>query len=101
MDEREVRGGSVDTDPGLQQANALLPVQLVPTRRGGFKAKYGGFTFNMETSKGSRRHWHCDVRGCKSRLTTGRVRRGSRSVQAYGAQRRRSPTGGRRKETTA
>uniref|UniRef100_A0A224Y6M4 Protein containing FLYWCH domain n=1 Tax=Rhipicephalus zambeziensis TaxID=60191 RepID=A0A224Y6M4_9ACAR len=70
MDARKVRGGSGDTDPGLQQANALLPVQLVPTPRGGFKAKYGGFTFNMETSKGSRRHWHCNVRGCKSRLTT-------------------------------
>ncbi|XP_049272563.1 uncharacterized protein LOC119397592 [Rhipicephalus sanguineus] len=70
MDEREVPSGSGDLDPRLQQANAFLPVQLVPSRRGGFKAKYGGFMFNMETSRGSRRHWHCEVRGCKSRLTT-------------------------------
>ncbi|KAH7947305.1 uncharacterized protein LOC119396556 [Rhipicephalus sanguineus] len=70
MDEREVPSGSGDPDPGLQQANALLLVQIVPSKRGGSKAKHGGFTFNMETSKGSRRHWHCEVRGCKSRLTT-------------------------------
>lgn len=70
MDEREVPSGSGDPDPGLQQANALLLVQIVPSKRGGVKAKHGGFTFNMETSKGSRRHWHCEVRGCKSRLTT-------------------------------
>ncbi|KAH6927429.1 hypothetical protein HPB50_003464 [Hyalomma asiaticum] len=70
MAEPEVPGGVGDSGVVLQQHNTYEPVQVIPSRRGGFKGMYGGFTFNMETQKGNRCHWHCEVRGCKSRLTT-------------------------------
>ncbi|KAH6927430.1 hypothetical protein HPB50_003465 [Hyalomma asiaticum] len=68
MAEREMPGGVRDSDVVPRQA--YEPVRLTPSRRGGFKGTYRGFTFNMETQKGNRCHWHCEVRGCKSRLTT-------------------------------
>lgn len=62
-----MEGGTKAHDSGLP---ATGPVELVPSQRGGFKARYGGRTFTMDTHKGTRCHWRCDMRGCKSRLTT-------------------------------
>ncbi|XP_077487584.1 uncharacterized protein LOC144098654 [Amblyomma americanum] len=45
-------------------------VQLVPSVRGGKKAKYRGWTYTLETNNGMRYRWRCDVRSCRSRLTT-------------------------------
>lgn len=52
---------------------AALPsdtVLLVPSRRGKEKALYDGRTFTLDQRSGARYRWRCDVRLCKSRLTT-------------------------------
>ncbi|KAK8780847.1 hypothetical protein V5799_017812 [Amblyomma americanum] len=59
-------GTAGDGSPPAQ----LGPVELVPSLRGGTKAKYGGRTFTLETDNGIRYRWRCDVRPCRSRLTT-------------------------------
>ncbi|XP_054921933.1 uncharacterized protein [Dermacentor andersoni] len=45
-------------------------VEFVSSRRGKPKAKYAGRTFTLDTKNGQRHHWRCDVRQCRSRLTT-------------------------------
>lgn len=51
-------------------AVADAAVELVMSRRGKPKAKYAGRTFTLDTRNGQRYRWRCDVRQCRSRLTT-------------------------------
>ncbi|XP_075552869.1 uncharacterized protein LOC142585766 isoform X2 [Dermacentor variabilis] len=51
-------------------AVADAAVELVMSRRGKPKAKYSGRTFTLDTRNGQRYRWRCDVRQCRSRLTT-------------------------------
>ncbi|KAL1436025.1 hypothetical protein MTO96_010781 [Rhipicephalus appendiculatus] len=51
-------------------AAADATVEFVMSRRGKPKAKYGGRTFTLDTRSDQRYRWRCDVRQCRSRLTT-------------------------------
>lgn len=51
-------------------AAADSAVELVMSRRGKPKAKYAGRTFTLDTRNDQRYRWRCDVRQCRSRLTT-------------------------------
>ncbi|KAH7947801.1 uncharacterized protein LOC119396694 [Rhipicephalus sanguineus] len=51
-------------------AAADAAVELVMSRRGKPKAKYAGRTFTLDTRSDQRYRWRCDVRQCRSRLTT-------------------------------
>lgn len=51
-------------------ATAEAAVELVMSRRGKPKAKYAGRTFTLDTRSDQRYRWRCDVRQCRSRLTT-------------------------------
>lgn len=51
-------------------AAADAAVELVMSRRGKPKAKYAGRTFTLDTRNDQRYRWRCDVRQCRSRLTT-------------------------------
>nr|XP_037280630.1 uncharacterized protein LOC119173952 [Rhipicephalus microplus] len=51
-------------------AAADATVEFVMSRRGKPKAKYAGRTFTLDTRSDQRYRWRCDVRQCRSRLTT-------------------------------
>lgn len=51
-------------------AAADATVEFVMSRRGKPKAKYAGRTFTLDARSDQRYRWRCDVRQCRSRLTT-------------------------------